>query len=275
MHNNYKLDITDILNKYSGANSTNDSAIAWKGFRDLVLVDKVQECEDIISFYFKSKDGKKLVKHLAGQFLPFKIKTDNAEYKDALRTYSLSIVPNEHIYRISVKRVPGGLISNYLHDNLNIGDEIEALIPTGLFTLNKSNTEKPLVLIAGGIGITPLLSMLYDSSDKFREVYFIQATQNSNLHPFKSDIESISEKENVKKIVFYDRPLEEDTINNKYDFTGYITQDWIKENLPLNSEFYFCGPPPFMKGINKSLKSLGVSSENIHFEFFGDPQTLD
>ena len=85
----------------------------WDGFKELVLVDKIEVCTDIISFYFKAKDGSKLIKHKAGQFLPFKIKTNDPKYKDVIRTYSLSMFPNEDIYRISVKKINGGLISTY------------------------------------------------------------------------------------------------------------------------------------------------------------------
>ena len=74
----------------------------FNNFKELILVDKIKECTDIVSFYFKSKDGGKLVKHKAGQFLPFKIKTNDDKYKDVIRTYSLSMFPNENIYRISV-----------------------------------------------------------------------------------------------------------------------------------------------------------------------------
>ncbi len=75
----------------------------WSGFRELVLIDVTKECEGIKSFYFKAKDGAKLVRHIAGQFLPIRIKTDNPKYKDIIRTYSLSMIPNEDVYRISVK----------------------------------------------------------------------------------------------------------------------------------------------------------------------------
>ena len=110
----------------------------WDGFRKLVLVDRIRECEDITSFYFKAQDGGKLVRHKAGQFLPFKISTEEVAYKDVMRTYSLSMIPNEELYRISVKKIPNGLMSTYLHEKLQVGDCIEAMIPTGLFTDRKS-----------------------------------------------------------------------------------------------------------------------------------------
>ena len=140
-------------------------------FRELVLVDKIKECDDIISFYFKDKDNKALTKHKPGQFLPFQIQTEEPKYKGVMRTYSLSMVPNENMYRISVKKIENGLISSYLHDNLEIGDIIEAMEPTGVFTIKESSKNRPLVLISAGIGITPLLSMLYEESKKRDNIY--------------------------------------------------------------------------------------------------------
>lgn len=249
----------------------------WIGFKELVLVDRVKECDDIVSFYFESVDDSKLPIHEPGQYLPFKIKTDDAKYKDELRTYSLSMAPNESIYRISVKKIQNGLISTYLHENLNIGDKIDAMAPCGLFTL-RENKSNPIVLISGGIGITPLLSMVYKLSINKkinRDICFIQAVQNSTQHAFRYDLDKISEISNIKNIVFYSNPLKGDINGKDYDFTGYITEDWISKNVPLNSEFYFCGPPIFMKSLNKSLINLGVDKKNINYEFFGEPTDME
>ena len=127
----------------------------FNNFKELILVDKIKECTDIVSFYFKAKDNNKLTKHIAGQFLPFKIKTDNPKYKDVIRTYSLSMFPNENIYRISVKKVDGGLISTYLHENLKVGDSIEAMIPAGLFTVKNKK-----ILFLGILLFYPLILTL-------------------------------------------------------------------------------------------------------------------
>ena len=220
-------------------------------FRELVLVDKIKECDDIISFYFKDKDNKALTKHKPGQFLPFQIQTEEPKYKGVMRTYSLSMVPNENMYRISVKKIENGLISSYLHDNLEIGDIIEAMEPAGVFTIKESSKNRPLVLISAGIGITPLLSMLYEESKKRDNIYFVQAVQNSSIHPFKNDVLMICDKEGID-----------------YDFTGRINKEWIRNNLPLDGDFYFCGPPAFMKALKSNLIDLGVKEESIYYELF-------
>lgn len=270
-----KLKMEEVIERYSGTISKGDEeGKPWEGTKELVLVDRIQETDDIVSFYFKSKDGSKLIKHKAGQFLPFTIKTDDPKYKSVTRTYSLSMKPNEDIYRISVKRVPNGLISNYLHDNLKIGDSIEAMMPCGIFTLEKYKKDKPVVLISAGIGITPLLSMFYDSVNKLDNITFIQAVQNSKMQPFANDIKELSKMSGNKSYVFFSDPKDDEKLGIDYDFTGFVNKDWIKDNLDLNSQFYFCGPPPFMKALNSALLELNVNEEDIHYEFFGEQQKL-
>lgn len=235
--------------------------------RELILVDRVQECSDVVSFYFQAKDGGKLPKHIAGQFLPFKIQTKDEKYKDVMRTYSLSNAPNDSIYRISVKKIEGGLISSYLHHNLQVGDTIEAMDPAGVFVCNTS-VDKPLVLLSGGIGITPLLSMLFVEISKRNNIHIVQAVQNSELHPFKEDIAHVANFKGLSNTVFYSAPLECDKLGENYDYNGFVTKEFIKNNLPLDADFYFCGPPVFMKSLEEHLLDLGVSSDNIHYEFF-------
>lgn len=75
---------------------------------------------------------------------------------------------------------------------------------------------------------------------------------------------------------FYNSPTEEDRQNKRFDIEGYVTQDWLKNNVAINeADFYFCGPTPFMKAIYRSLKELGVEEVRIHFEFFGPKGSLE
>ena len=237
-------------------------------FRELVLVDKVKECNDIMSFYFKDKKNQKLTKHKPGQFLPFQIQTQNPKYKGVMRTYSLSMAPNESMYRISVKKLENGLISSYLHDNLEVGDVIEAMEPAGIFTVKEESKNRPLILISAGIGITPLLSMFYEESKNRDNIYFVQAVQNSLMHPFKNDIDNICKYKNLSNTVFYSNPLDTDKEGIDYDFTGYVNKEWIRNNLPLDGDFYFCGTSVFMKSLESNLLDLGVKKEFINYEFF-------
>ncbi|WP_010298989.1 FAD-binding oxidoreductase [Clostridium senegalense] len=267
--------IQEIMSKYSNSNVNSEKPMAWNGFKEFIVVKKIKENNDVISFYFKAKDKSKLLKHKPGQFFTIKLNSEDEKYKDEIRTYSLSMMPNEEFYRISVKKVPSGLISNYLHDKVEVGDIIYGMVPMGLFTINENNKEKPLVLISGGIGITPLISMLYEEVKIRKQIFFVQAIQNSDVETFKDEMKEIMKnRDNVRNIVFYSNPKDDDSLGKDYDFKGRVDYNWIKNNLPLNGDFYFCGPPPFMKGIYKALKELGVKEEYINFEFFGPKQDM-
>ena len=241
---------------------------SWTGFKELILVDKVIECDTIMSFYFKAKDGGKLKVHKAGQFLAFRIPTTDEKYKDVVRAYSISNLPNDEMYRISVKKIEGGLISSYLFDELQIGDCIEALVPQGEFMVKDTPKDEPIVLLSGGIGVTPVLAMLYDEMNTRTNIHFVQAVHNSKIQPFKSDIENITNLKGFSNTVFYSSPLETDVKGIHYHEQGYITKEWLKDHVPLNGQFYFCGPPVFMKGIETALLELGVSKECINYENF-------
>ncbi|GAA0116179.1 FAD-binding oxidoreductase [Clostridium senegalense] len=267
--------IQEIMSKYSNSNVNSEKPMAWNGFKEFIVIKKIRENNDVISFYFKPKDKSKLLKHKPGQFFTIKLNSEDEKYKDEIRTYSLSMMPNEEFYRISVKKVPSGLISNYLHDKVEVGDIIYGMVPMGLFTINENNKEKPLILISGGIGITPLISMLYEEVKIRKQIFFVQAIQNSDVETFKDEMKEIMKsRDNVRNIVFYSNPKDDDSLGKDYDFKGRVDYNWIKNNLPLNGDFYFCGPPPFMKGIYRALKELGVKEEYINFEFFGPKQDM-
>lgn len=269
--------IQKIMRKYSGfaINENDIKPVSWNGFKEFIVVKKVKENQDITSFYFKAKDKSKLLKHKPGQFFTIKVDSEDEKYKDEIRTYSLSMMPNEDFYRISVKRVKGGLMSNYLHDYVEVGDIVYGMVPMGLFTIKKEYKNRPLVLVSGGIGITPLMSMLYEEAKDREKIFFVQAIQNSTVETFKDEINDINKVNNsVKNIVFYSNPLETDVLDKDYNFEGRVDYDWIKNNLPLDGDFYFCGPPPFMKAIYKTLKELGVEEEFINFEFFGPKEDM-
>ena len=159
-------------------------------------------------------------------------------------------------------------MSSYIHDKLEIGDSIEAMAPCGVFVLDEAlPKDTPIVLLSGGIGIIPLLPMLLANA-KDRNIHFVQAVQNSNMQPFGYEVSKVCTENNLKNHVFYSNPLDTDELGKNYDVEGFVTKDWIKDNLPLNGAFYFCGPPIFMESLEKSLLELGVSQDKISYEKF-------
>lgn len=278
--------ISDVFIRMEGTlYKTAESAPGgWGGFKDFIVDKKVKESDVITSFYLKPKDGSKLPTFIPGQYITIKIDIEQEEYTH-LRQYSLSDRPGLDYFRISVKRedaleegYPKGVVSNDLHELFNEGDTIPITAPAGDFYLDMESEDR-VILISGGVGQTPLLSMLNTIIDKQpnRQVYFIHAAMNSHVHAFKDYVKEIAEKhENVHSFVFYQHPTDEDRSSHNFDHEGYISLQTLQEILPSNEgQFYFCGPEPFMRGINKSLKEWNVRTENIHYEFFGSFGNLD
>ncbi|MEG2353790.1 MAG: FAD-binding oxidoreductase [Clostridium sp.] len=242
------------------------------GYRKVKIYDKIKENEVVTSFYLKPINESKLNVHKAGQFISIK-PISQGENSDEVRQYSLSMKPGEDFYRISVKREEKGLISRHLHENVNIGDIVNITDPLGEFVLKEGT--KHLVLISGGIGVTPVMSMLHKGLEEGREVTFVQAVANSSAHTFKNELKDLNSKnKNIETVVFYKSPLKEDKLGIDYNIEGGFTKEWIEGNLPRNGEFYFCGPLGFMKMIYDTLKSMGIEEDSINYEMFGPSSDL-
>ncbi|MEH7440685.1 NO-inducible flavohemoprotein [Neobacillus drentensis] len=256
----------------------------WAGFRDFVVDKKVQESDVITSFYLKPKDGKQIAVFIPGQYITVKMDHVGEKFTH-LRQYSLSDSPGLDYYRISVKRedskdqtIPAGIVSTYLHTHVKEGDIIPITAPAGDFYLDKEST-LPLVLISGGVGLTPMMCMLNTTvkENPNRETYYIHASINSKMHAFKKHVNDLAaEHKNVKSFVIYEKPTEQDREMNNFDKEGYISLELLQQYIPTKeADFYFCGPEPFMKVVNKSLKQWGIPEERIHYEFFGSFGSLE
>ncbi|GEN53141.1 flavohemoprotein [Halobacillus faecis] len=244
----------------------------WTGYRLFDVVDKVKESEEITSFYLEPKDGKALSTYKPGQYLTIKAEIPGETYTH-LRQYSLSDAPGKPYYRISVKKErgffnhPNGMVSSWLHDQVNPGDSIPVSAPAGDFHLD-NHTERPLVLISGGVGLTPLMSMwkYAERAQKDRLVHFIHAARNGRVHAFKQEME---EAELGTAHLIYEKPDKEDQAKGLHKSEGYMTLDWLKSIASEDAEFYFCGPEGFMKAVYGMLDRWGIPEDRIHYEFFG------
>ncbi len=241
-------------------------------FKDYIITDKVKENDIVTSFYLKRKDNRPLKTHLAGQFISIKPILEG-EHADEVRQYSLSMKPGvANVYRISIKRWENGIVSKYMHDHVKVGDTIKATNPLGQMVLKDTN--KPLVLISGGIGITPMMSMMYQAV-RDRDIIFVHACRNSQEHTFKNELDFVkSQNHNLKTVFFYSSPLDSDVLDKDYNHKGYITKEWIVDNLPKDGDFYFCAPIMLMKTIYDALVSMGIKHNCINYEMFGDSKDL-
>lgn len=259
--------------------------LSWNGFRKFRIVSKVKETRDITSFYLSPHDGKPLPGFYPGQFLTFQFSIPPSP-QPVIRCYSLSDSPyHPDRYRVSIKKVPPpgdnpeappGLVSNYFHDSLNEHDIVNVKAPSGHFYLNM-NVKTPVVLLAGGVGITPLLSMLNAliEIESQREIWFFLGVRNKTEHVMKEHLETVAtENPNINLKVFYSCPGESDKKDVDYHFEGRVTVANIKTLLPSNNyEYYICAPPPMVKDLRTDLADWGVPKASIHFEAFG-PATV-
>ncbi|MBO9128321.1 NO-inducible flavohemoprotein [Bacillus sp. 165] len=255
----------------------------WREFRNFIVVKKVKESDVITSFYLEPQDGKELSTFNPGQYVTVEMDIPGNEYRHN-RQYSLSDAPGKPYYRISVKREdtslnhPAGIVSTYLHEKVQIGDILPLSAPAGDFTLDTAQ-EKPLVLISGGVGITPMMSMLNTALERQpnRQVFFIHCAINGDVHAFREYVEGVTKaRNNVKAYICYSSPTPEDRSKKHYDREGLIERGWLQTIIPsTQADFYFCGPIPFMRHVNEMLKTWGVAESNIHFEFFGPAASLE
>ncbi len=242
----------------------------WRGTREFKLMDKVVESNEITSFYLKPADAGPVLDFAAGQYLGLQLHINGIEMR---RNYSLSAVPGGGQYRISVKREPHGKVSNYLHDQVQVGDSLQVFTPSGEFTLAKS--DKPLVLISGGVGITPTLAMLEAALETSRPIHFIHCARNGGVHAFRKWVDDLAARHpQLKRFYCY---AENDGVSPAADAVGLLNQAQLEQWLPEDRDLdaYFLGPKGFMAAIKRQLKVAGVPEKQSRFEFFGPASALE
>lgn len=241
----------------------------WRGARPFRIARKVKESEEITSFHLQAEDGGPLMEFLPGQYIGLRLEINGKEER---RNYSLSAAGNGREYRISVKREPGGVVSNALHD-MPEGAIVELFAPAGEFTLAPGN--KPLVLISGGVGITPTLAMLEQALATSRPVHFIHCARNAGVHAFRRAVDALAERHTqLQRFYCYE---EHDGSADAPDAIGRLTEQQLADWLPQSRDVdaYFLGPKPFMAAIRRQLKAIGVPEQQTRYEFFGPASALD
>jgi nitric oxide dioxygenase len=241
----------------------------WRGARAFNVIAKTMESDEITSFILAPVDGGKVVAHKPGQYVGVLVNVNGDEQR---RQYSLSAAANGANYRISVKREPGGMVSNFLHDHVQVGDSINLFPPSGDFVLADSG--KPLVLISGGVGITPTLAMLTAALTSNRPIHFIHAARHAGVHAFRDNIDALAAQHpQLQRFYCYESV---DAHTPQPHATGYLNPQQLAEWLPETRDLdaYFLGPTPFMKAIKAHLAELGVPPAQTYYEFFGPAQAL-
>lgn len=254
----------------------------WRGFKPFVVTRKTQESQVITSFELTPQDGQPLPPFEPGQYLSVQLQVPGQSTQQ-IRQYSLSTLPNGQTYRISVKReralsesVPHGLISTHLHESLNIGDSVLVHLPAGEFVLQDS--ERPVVLLSGGVGITPMISMLgaLVQRSPARPVLFVHAALNREVHAFRDHVNAVSDTHaQVRKQIYYTQVGPDDQLGVDYDVAGLLRRETLSPALPEgDAEYYYCGPTGFTHAVETLLDDLGVRAERRFTETFGPARTF-
>ena len=256
--------------------------VLWKGFRDFRVQRRVFEDanQTVCSFYLVPVDKEPLPSFYPGQYLTFQFHLPSSvPPQKVVRCYSLSDAPNSDYYRITVKKVPSpqphipaGLCSHYLHEQVHEETILSVRAPAGHFYLTEF-LKGPIVLIAGGIGITPLLSMVQSCLHHTpqREVWFYYGVRNGREHLMKELLVELAKKHPQLHLhICYSQPEEGDREGIDYHHKGHVNLTLLRLTLFLKLyHFYVCGPKAMMESLVPDLRAWGIPEENIHYEAFG------
>jgi len=249
----------------------------WTGWRAFKVERKVPESAEITSFYLVPADGGPVPDYLPGQYISLRVYVPELGMMQP-RQYSLSDAPGQGRLRISVKRedgaggTPAGTVSNLLHARVQEGDVLDLAPPQGDFTLDEQRAA-PVVLLSGGVGLTPMVSMLNHlvARDDDRQIRFVHACRDRSVHAMKTHVNTVAKsRPNVRKVVYYENVGADDQPGLDYDYAGRMNLQDIRDVAVLpDADYYLCGPLPFMNAQRRTLVELGVAPERIHAEIFG------
>ncbi|ATP55609.1 NO-inducible flavohemoprotein [Pedobacter ginsengisoli] len=247
----------------------------WTGWRPFFVGKKTVESAEITSFYLYPADGGKVMPHIPGQYISIRVFLPELSLYQS-RQYSVSSTPTHDYYRISVKMEKGlqldtdGKISNYLHNFIQEGNKVDLTAPAGNFTLTE-DLDAPVVLISGGVGLTPMMSMLQNLVEKeySHSITWLHGCRSRKVHAFKAELDEITKvNEQVSQYIFYDLLTAVDEQEGVLE--GFLDINKIA-SLPQfpGTRYYVCGPSAFIQKQFKDLVAKGIEKESILFEEFG------
>ena len=250
----------------------------WNDWREFTVERTEPESEIIRSFYLVPSDGGPVMRHRPGQYLTFAL--DLPGTGRVKRNYSISSGPNDRSYRISVKReagpgVPPGHASNWLHDHAGPGTKLSVAPPAGEFFLDEES-RRPVVLMSGGVGLTPMVSMLEALVGSGRPTWFVHGARSGRVHAMREHVrEQASKAQDVIVRTYYEKPDASDQKGRDFDEAGLIDTDWIAQNTPRGEAIYYlCGPRPFLRAFVGGLAQTGIPLARIRYEYFGPADEL-
>jgi ferredoxin-NADP reductase len=224
----------------------------------------------VLSVYLAGANGERLPQARAGQYLTVRVGELTG---GPVRSYSLSAADSDG-YRVSVKREPGGSVSPWIHDHFTEGSTIDAAAPSGTFCLDES-TDRPVVLLSAGIGVTPVLAILHELAAQRtrREVWWIHTTRDAAHHAFAEEAEQLLSQLAHKQVhVYYSRAVDDVGRGRP----GRVDPKTIAElGIPTTASAYICGPSGFTEEMRQAMEQVGLAADRIHSERFGAADALN
>lgn len=249
-------------------------AAVWDPEHDetLVCIDVHQETHDVKSFTFASPEGKRF-SFDAGQYFLFDFPTGS---EGEARCYSISSSPHRtNAFTVTVKRVPGGKVSNWLHDHMAVGMTVRGQGPLGHFIRPKGEKTK-LLLLSGGSGITPVMSITRDLADRYEpsDIVFLHAARTPSDLIFRHDLSGLAARMKGLRLQFLPETVAGEPAWP--GLTGRISAEFLKLAVPDIAErvVMCCGPAPFMAAARSITTALGVPASNYIEESF-DAAVID
>lgn len=262
----------------------------WEGRKTFKVIELKKEADNVTTVTFQSNSEGYLPDYEPGQHITVSCCPMSDSEEIVTRAYSLTgpaFVHDRKTYSISVRHQKAtdekgeyveGIMSSYINTHLQIGKDVELTPPGGNFIV-PLNAVQPVVIFAGGIGITPFISYLESINPQAEgpEIWLFYANQNSRLHAFKKRIAELNASiDRLKVINIYNQPLDCDILGLDYDRAGYVgagdVEAYLIEN---NARYYMCGPQPMMDAISRGLQERGVPAFAIFYEIFRSPTKIN
>lgn len=246
----------------------------WRPTRAFKVAAKNKESDLITSFRLVPADGKPTVAHRPGEYIAIFARHPTMQFQE-IRQYSITSEPNNTHYDIALRRHDQGQVSQYMHDRINVGDELHIAPPYGDFFLEiPQDPATPIVLLSGGVGQTPVLSMLRTlvrDDTRERPVFWLHSAHNHAVHAFANVVADAKEQlPKLQSRVWLSEVTPEDRQGVDYDFQGHMDLSRTPEIFDSPAaQYYFVGPDGFMKNIEAQLRAKGVPQSHIHYECFG------
>lgn len=246
----------------------------WTGWRSFSVRDRVRESETVTSFELAPTDGRPVMRHRPGQYLSFRLEVPG--HGTQRRNYSISSAPGGDTYRISVRRTPGGVVSEWLHDSARPGTMLQVSAPAGDFTLADPAPDS-VVLLSAGVGLTPMIALLGALTDGEAPgaIRYIHGTRSAETEAFGDYVRSLALAGRIRGDLFYSRQAPAGADGALIRHEGRITADWLKGQVDVRATYYICGPDGFMRDMVGVLRESGLPKAQIRYEFFGSASDAD